>query len=196
MKKTILTVLVSFLLVSAAQALSYSQIRYHLEANGYKADDVRIVVRGDQAVVYRWDLPIPEPTDVVLPAAADCDAIFAVPKRFRKVVNGVIFAMTPEEKDAVRAQEAVAEAAALAERQAAKPNALKNAEKKLVAYLVAETAMATNALSVTPAVVEAAYDLWDALPNAQGDNKASKYNRLLKKVTLRGGTEFDVYAHP
>lgn len=192
------------LALSASAAPTLEQLRYYVLASGgqefsgkFDKRELRLVTSDGFLVAEKWPASLPPfPTDAQLVPQATAEAALSIPKRFRKIEAGAIVEMTPEEKDVVRANEAAAEAAALAVRQAAKPNPLKNAEKKMVTYLVNEGAMATNALSVTPAVVEAAYEIWDALPNTQGDNKAAKYNRLLKKITLRGGSEFDVYAHP
>lgn len=192
------------LALSAFAAPTEPQLRYYvITAGGADLGDgafrknVDLYTIDNRVYARRWPNSFPPfPTDSQLVPQATAEAALSIPKRFRKIEAGAIVEMTPEEKDVVRANEAAAEAAALAVRQAAKPNPLKNAEKKMVTYLVNEGAMATNALSVTPAVVEAAYEIWDALPNTQGDNKAAKYNRLLKKITLRGGSEFDVYAHP
>ena len=37
------------------------------------------------------------------------------------------------------------------------------------------------------------YDAWDLLPGNQGDAKASKYERLMRPVRLRGLSDLDLY---
>ena len=74
--------------------------------------------------------------------------------------------------------------------QAAKPARLKAAEKNLIAFLRAEGAIAADAVSATPAQVDAMYDAWEAtLNDTQLEKKSTKYTRLLEKVERAGGTE-------
>lgn len=187
--------LLALLWAPAAQALTYSQIRYHLEANGYSAGDVRIVTRGDKAQVYRWTLPIPAPEAAVLPNAAACDAIFGVPAKYRKIVAKQILEMDAGEKAAVDAAELAAEQARLEARQATKAQKLKKAEKRVIKFLRAEAAIATNATSVTQAQLADYLEALELLPGSQGDNKAAKLERLLRAARLNGGSEDDLYFH-
>lgn len=80
--------------------------------------------------------------------------------------------------------------------QNAKPNRQKAYEKKVFAYLVSEGAITTNALRLTLADLEAAYDAWDLLPGSQGDTKAAKFERMMRPLRARGETEFTIYNHP
>lgn len=83
-----------------------------------------------------------------------------------------------------------------AKRQGAKSPSLKAAEKKLIQFLRDEGAIAAGAKSATAGEIDAMIANWEATLNDQQlDKKSTKYDRLLKSVERRGGTELDSYYH-
>lgn len=109
-----------------------------------------------------------------------------------------------------------------AARQAAKPQALKDAEKAAIAFLKSEGVETQDTEAVEPPAESGGpkkekpsagsaakenkkpskEDLntlskdWGKLPEAQANEKSATYERLLRAVVRNGGTEADMYDHP
>ena len=135
---------------------------------------------------------------------AELNAIAAAtgarPGRFPALVDKSTGRWVPiENGDAAAAEAALAAmlagdaGAALAAEREARPAKLRGRERKVIEFLRAEGAMAADALSPTPEGLQAMYDAWDLLPGNQGDAKASKYERLMRPVRLRGLSDLDLY---
>lgn len=89
--------------------------------------------------------------------------------------------------------EAAAEDAAY---QASKSPSLKQAENKLIKFLRDEGAIAADAVLATADEIDAMFANWEAtLNDAQLEKKSTKYDRLLRAVERRGGTELDARYH-
>ena len=142
--------------------------------------------------IAKWapGMPAPPPTAADLLPAADASAVRAAAALGQAtVVAGVPRPMTPAEIDA-------AEASAEAARQAAKPATLKAAETALVRFLRAERAVAADASGATADQIDAMVANWEAtLNDIQLEKKSTKYDRLLRQVERRGGTELDSFYH-
>lgn len=80
-------------------------------------------------------------------------------------------------------------------RQAAKSVALKNAETAFVAFLKSENLIASDAKTVTRDQLAVAMAVWAQLPDEQAEIKYSKYARLVKRIEISGGSEYDVWEH-
>ena len=80
--------------------------------------------------------------------------------------------------------------------EALKSPSLKSAENKLIEFLRTEGAIAAGAVSATADQIDAMVANWEAtLNDSQLDKKSTKYDRLLRAVERRGGTESGARYH-
>jgi hypothetical protein len=172
--KFVLFLLVSFLLSAPVfSATLVDRVAHYLFLSGEVYDSPgRVIIRGHPGAgkpseIVFWGYPGPAPTEENLPSSGDTDAWLSARASQAEKAN-----------------------------QAAKPANRKNAERKVIQFLRAEGAIATNAVSVTQEQIEALFAAWDLLPGNQGDTKASRYERLMRPVRLSGGSDLDVYFHP
>ena len=186
---------VSLLAVSAA-AVTPDQVWCYLAASGSPSPDAmakppHVVLAANGAaepLIRSWRVPgIPEPSAAQLQDPAVASAARAAWPR-TVVDGGLLRPMDAAEAAAAKASEESA-------RQAAKSAKLKAAENAVVGFLRSEGAIAAGAVSVTPDQLDAMFASWDALPDAQSEKKSTKYDRLLKAVERRGGSEGDVRFH-
>lgn len=78
----------------------------------------------------------------------------------------------------------------------AKSPSLKQAENKLIKFLRDEGAIAAGAVEATADEIDAMFANWEAtLNDAQLEKKSAKYDRLLRAVERRGGTELGARYH-
>ncbi len=81
-------------------------------------------------------------------------------------------------------------------RNESKSPSLKQAENKLIKFLRDEGAIAAGAVEATADQIDAMFANWEAtLNDAQLDKKSAKYDRLLRAVERRGGTESGARYH-
>lgn len=83
-----------------------------------------------------------------------------------------------------------------AKQQAAKSAALKAADRRMIKFLRDEGAIAPTDTRVTAAQLNAMFEAWDLLADAQAEKKTTKYFRLLHTVERNGGTELGVMDQP
>lgn len=80
-----------------------------------------------------------------------------------------------------------------AKKNAAKPDALRKAEDRLVKFLRAEGATVEPGFPVSRGELARVMEIWGALNEAQANAKYAKYDRLLKPVLVNGGSEYSVF---
>lgn len=80
--------------------------------------------------------------------------------------------------------------------QSEKTEPLKASERQVIQFLRTEGAIAAGDKQPTLEQLDAMFESWEALPGAAGDAKASRYERLMRRVRLLGGSDLDVYDHP
>lgn len=200
MRRFVLSVFAALACAAPSPAATPDQVWAYLYGGG-AADAERYVSSryfhalssgGPGGTIVWWSdaMPLPAPEESDLLPDADCAAAREAARRGEAiVVGGVPRPMTPAEISA-------AAAAADGARQAAKPAKLKAAENAVVSFWRAEGAVAADAVSASADQLDAMFAAWDALPDAQSEKKLTKYDRLLKAVERRGGSEGDVRYHP
>ena len=91
---------------------------------------------------------------------------------------------------------AATEASQDAVSQASKSPSLKQAENRLIEFLRTEGAIAAGAVLASADEIDAMVANWEAtLNDAQLEKKSAKYDRLLRAVERRGGTESGARYH-
>jgi biopolymer transport protein ExbD len=82
-----------------------------------------------------------------------------------------------------------------AQRQSAKPQRLKASEKKVIQFLRSEGTIGVDDKTVTIDQLDAMFAAWEQLSETQQEKKYNKYERLMRQVRLRGGSELDLFDH-
>ena len=131
----------------------------------------------------------------LFPCVVDLETKFWLPLRPGDTVASVVAELSStNEADSRAAAGLLALASA---KQTAKSPSLKAAERKLVKFWRDEGAVAADAVSATADQLDAMYANWEAtLNDAQLERKSAKYDRLVRGVERRGGTELGSFYHP
>lgn len=174
--KLLLVILFSICAVglSFAGPVRYSAkvAKYIEDAGGSVSIEKLVLTEKDGGRILYWGYSdIPQPADDALPG--DDEVIAAA--------------------EAKAAEQAAAVAALKVAVQEAKPAKRKSLEKKAMAFIKGEVQLAGK--SPTADEILSMYAKWDDLPEKQGDEKAAKFERLMRPIRLLGGSELDLYDH-
>ena len=128
----------------------------------------------------------------LFPCVVDLETKFWLPLRPGDTVASVVAELSStNEADSRAAAGLLAVASA---KQTAKSPSLKAAERKLVEFWRAEGAVPAGAVSATADRLDAMVANWEAtLNDTQLEKKSTKYERLLRAVERRGGSELDAH---
>lgn len=174
--KTIFHVLTTFLVVSSC----FSDVKLDRQIAAYLADkDIRYSELAEAAIV------------VVLRDADGNQELVKWPSYLGPKPRQEVLPQTEEQ---IQQKLSAFELRVISLRHASKSATLKQAEKAFVTFFKTNGWVASTSKTVTKEEILAAQLIWDALPDG-GQTFYTQYFRLVSRIELANGSEYDTWEH-